>query len=133
MPNRPVTKLEFAQLIREMEVRMYPKPEPIVEAPHEVEIVETPPPDPGLHIDPVDPDEVYGYPELDDEYEEPEFKFVERIEPQLFPGQSLNPDDNIIEDNFTSALGPSFGIVRGKEPDPEEVEKLLGDSYGAGD
>jgi len=133
MPNEKATWEDFLEVTRQLESKMNARPRPVVEEPTEepVSIDTTPPPDPGLHIDPSDnPDVGFGYPEPDDDYEEPGPRYIPK--PELFPGQNLNPDLNIIADDpdsFVTISGDRFRLVMGPR-DEDDLDMELANSYG---
>jgi hypothetical protein len=135
LPDQVATRRDFDQVTRELERRrrldLRPLPEPPAEEPILV-MSHSPPVDDSIYLaETQSVDAVSGLPMV--EPEDLEVRYIERGAPQLDPGVSLDPDQNIISDDpdtFVTIQGARFRLVRGPKEDSELVERQLGDSYG---
>lgn len=121
---------DFLKVAGDLEERLSVVPAP-VEEPQEVKEPSPPVPVVDDSISEADikyADHVYGLPQGEGL---PEARYIPSMPVRgIDPGLSLNPDENIIQNEFAEVLGSGFGLVRGPKQDPEVVERELGNSYG---
>jgi len=116
MPNQVATRGDFVRTVQQLEDVLLRGKRSITEkpvsdaAPEKVEA--TPQVDTTIReMELLDPDEIYGLPELDEDDYEPEKMWVKPVEP--FPG-GIDPDRPLRKNEDGLLLGPS---IEGEEDD----------------
>lgn len=126
-----VTQKEWSEWVAQQRERLRlirRRSKPVIKEP-----ATTPPPEP---IDTTIQDmelvgayNIFGLPEIE-EPDAPDPIWVSKTKPGLDAGLSLDLDLNIGSEQFTTVLGPGFGLAMGAKEDSEKVERELGNSYG---